>query len=215
MFLWVLGELALRRGLGPLLAPPLGSPIAADMALIAVGFPVLAGVLAWVGRRHGIDRPDWDYEFSAKTVGLGVAGVVAYFVALVGVLLVMLLVGFDPETGIPAGVGTTAMATWVVALLLVVNGVVVPIAEELAWRGVIQTALMDSWGVLAGSAVAATGFVLKHVIVDMGAPPIRLASLVILAVIFSALRARWGTGASTVAHLGANLLATGMSVVTL
>jgi len=100
----------------------------------------------------------------------------------------------------------------VLVAFLLVNGIVVPIAEELAWRGVIQTALMDAYGALAGSTVAATGFVQKHVDVDGGADPLRLASLVILAAIFSALRVRYRTGSSTVAHVGANLLATGIAL---
>ncbi|WP_415381570.1 lysostaphin resistance A-like protein [Halosimplex sp. TS25] len=215
MVLWVVVEIALRWELVALLAGPIGSPRGADMLLVGIGFPLLAGAIAWLGRRRGIEPDDWDYEVSLRSVAAGIGGVVAFFVALVAVVLVITAIQGMPDAGNATPVVEPGAAAWVLAALLIVNGVVVPFAEELAWRGVIQTALMDSYGVLAGSAIAATGFVLKHVVVDGGADPIRLASLVILAVIFSALRARWGTASSTVAHLGANLLATGLALASL
>ncbi|MFC7139344.1 CPBP family intramembrane glutamic endopeptidase [Halosimplex aquaticum] len=215
MVLWVVAEIALRWELVAILADPIGSPRGADMLLVGIGFPLLAGAIAWLGRRRGIEPEDWDYEVSLRSVAAGVGGVVAFFVALLAVVLTITAIQGMPDAGTATPPVEPGAATWVLAALLIVNGLVVPLAEELAWRGVIQTALMDSYGVLAGSAVAATGFVLKHVVVDGGADPIRLASLVILAVIFSALRARWGTASSTVAHLGANLLATGLAVAAL
>ncbi|WP_459193792.1 CPBP family intramembrane glutamic endopeptidase [Halosimplex sp. J119] len=215
MVLWVVVEAILRWELVAVLTDVVESGRGADMLLVGVGFPLLAVAIAWLGRRRGIDLEDWDYDLSLRAVGAGIGGVIAYFVALVAAVLAITAIFGQPDTTAPTAVVEPGAATWVLAVLFVVNGIVVPLAEELAWRGVIQTALMRSYGVLAGSAVAAAGFVLKHVIVDGGASPVRLASLIILAVIFSALRARWGTASSTVAHLGANLLATGLAIATL
>ncbi|WP_123533813.1 CPBP family intramembrane glutamic endopeptidase [Halosimplex salinum] len=210
--LWVLVEVVLRWELVALLAGPVGSPRGADMILVGLGFPLLAGAIAWLGLRRGIEPADWDYEFSLRSMAAGVGGVVLFFVGLLAAVLVLAAIRGMPDAGTATPVVEPGAGTWVLAALLLVNGVVVPVAEELAWRGVVQTALMDSYGVLAGSTLAATGFVLKHVVVDGGADPLRLASLVILAAIFSALRVRWGTASSTVAHLGANLLATGIAL---
>jgi membrane protease YdiL (CAAX protease family) len=50
--------------------------------------------------------------------------------------------------------------------LLLVNGLVVPIAEEWLWRGVIQPRLVTSLGVGAGVTLTAALFSVKHAVVD-------------------------------------------------
>lgn len=139
-------EFLLRRGVVTLVADPLGSPLGADMAAILVGFPPLAGGIAWWGTRRGVDPADWDYEVSLRTVGAGVAGTLAAFV-LYAVLASVYTTVLGMESSVaPAAPGTGSEATWAPGLLLLVNGVFVPITEELAWRGAIQTALAESYG---------------------------------------------------------------------
>jgi len=211
--LWVLVEFALRRGLAPLLAEPLGTGLGADMASVAIGFPLIAVGIAWAGIHVGISPSDWEYKLSLRSVGAGLVGWLAYLVLYVGAVAVYTSVLGSQSSITPTALGVGDAPVWAAALLLVINGVVVPITEELAWRGVIQTALMDAYGTSIAIVVTATAFVLKHLVVDMAAPPLRVTSLVILALILSGLRARYGTTSSTVAHLAANGIATATLVL--
>ena len=209
MAAWVLLEFAFRRGLVALLAEPLGTGRGADALVLTFLFPVVAGVVVWLGTRVGIGRADWDYDVSLRTVGAGLGGVVAYFAAFLGLVALLTSVfGLQTPSVSPTALGTAAAPAWALAFLLLGNGVVVPITEELAWRGVIQTALTESYGTYVAVGVTALAFVAKHLIVDLAAPPFRVASLAVLALIFGGLRARYGTASSTVAHLLVNLFAT-------
>ncbi|SFR86355.1 CAAX protease self-immunity [Halomicrobium zhouii] len=210
ILVWVALEFAFRRGLGPVVAEALGTPGAGDPLMLALAFPLIAGFIAWWGTRVGIHRPNWAYETSLRTVGAGVGGLVVYFVLYLAALLALVAVGsvaIPPEAAQSTGF-RTGLPTWVLVAFLLGNGIVVPITEELAWRGVIQTALTESYGTYAAVVVTALAFAGKHLVVDLAAPPARVASLVVLAFVLCGLRARWGTTASTVTHLLANFLAT-------
>lgn len=207
---WIVVEVALRRGVVWILADVVGNARGADVILLAVGFPLLAyGIARW-GMQRGIVPSDWDYDVSIRSVGLALAGVVVYYV-IIGAFTV----GYTQIVGTPQSAATSAALAesvgrtlWIAAMLFLANGIIVPITEELAWRGVIQTALMDSYGTYVGGALTAVAFVGKHLIVDGGASPLRLVSLVVLGFIFCGLRARYGTASSTVAHLVANGIST-------
>ncbi len=213
MVAWVLLEFAFRRGLVGALAEPLGTGRGADALVLTFLFPVIAGVVVWLGARAGVGRSDWEYDVSLRTVGAGFGGVVAYYVVILAVIVALttLLDVQAPSVG-PTALGTAGAPAWALALLLVGNGVVVPITEELAWRGVIQTALTERYGTALAVGVTAVAFVAKHLIVDLAASPFRVASLVVLALVFGVLRARYGTASSTVAHLAVNLLSTAQLV---
>lgn len=92
--------------------------------------------------------------------------------------------------------------------MFVVNGVLAPITEELAWGGVIGTALAESCGTWLAVVVTALAFVLKHLVVDMAAPLFGVTSLVLIAFPYCGLRARYGTASSTAAHLTGNPITT-------
>ncbi|WP_372480403.1 lysostaphin resistance A-like protein [Halomicrobium sp. HM KBTZ05] len=207
---WVAVEFLVRRRGTPLLADAVGSGAGADMLLIALTFPALAVLAATIGNRRGIGPNRWRYELSRGAVLGGLVGVVVYFVLLLAFAVVYVFTVGVPSVPTPSGGAETAV--WVLVTLLVVNGVVVPIAEELAWRGVVQTALVDAYGPVLGISVTATAFVAKHVVVDLGAPTFRLVSLIVIAVVLGVLRHRYGTASSTISHLGINLLATGISL---
>jgi len=206
--LWVLLEFAFRRGLAPALAGPLDTATGADMLSVAVAFTLLAVIIGRLGRRTGIDRTESIGTISRKAVGAGLAGVVGY-VLLYGsaVIVASALFELNPSAGM-ATTNTGDTPTWAPILLLAVNGVLVPITEEIAWRGVIQTALTDAYGSAIAIVLTAAAFVLKHLIVDLAVSPFRTTSLVILAVILCGLRARYGTTSSIVTHLVVNSLAT-------
>lgn len=210
MAAWVLFEFAFRRGFAPALVDPLGTGLGADMVSIAIGFPLIAAGIALLGRRAGIHRSDWAYETSLRAVGAGIAGFVGYVVLYGAAAAVYTSVlGLEPSIG-TADLGVGGAPTWALGLLFVVNGILVPITEEFAWRGVIQTALTDAYGTWIAVLVTAVAFVAKHLVVDLGAPLFRVTSLVIMAAIVCGLRARYGTTSSTVAHLLANGVFTGL-----
>lgn len=212
---WIVAEIVLRWGLAQILVGVVESARGADMILLGIGIPLLAYGLAQWGMQRSIGAADWDYNISVRSVGSGLAGTFLYFLVIVGVTFGYIqIVGTAPSgstsTTLTESVGETL---WVAVLLFLVNGIVVPITEELAWRGVIQTAFMDSFGTYIGGTITALAFVLKHLIVDAAAPFLRVASLVTLAFILCGLRARYGTMSSTVAHLGANSIASALVVL--
>lgn len=205
---WIVVEVALRRGVVWILADVVDvvGYVRADVILFATGFPLLAyGIARW-GIRRGIVPAEWDYDISVRAIGFGLASVVVYYVVIGAAT-----VGYSQIVGTPqSAAASTALAEsvggtlWVTVLFFVANGVIVPITEELAWRGVIQTALMDSYGVYVGGALTAVAFVGKHLVVDGGASFLRLTSLVVLGFILCGLRARYGTASSTIVHLVVN-----------
>lgn len=212
MVVWVLFEFGLRRGFGPQLANALDSYFAAEGAIMIFAIPVVAGLIAWWGTKRGIDPADWEYVVTLRSVGAGIASVVGYWVIyLVMVIVIVAIVGMEQAAAASGGIGDGQ--TWAIALYFVGNAVFVPISEELAWRGVIQTALTESYGTYVAIVVTALAFVAKHLIVDLAVVPIRLGSLLILAFILCGLRALYGTASSTVAHLGMNMIATGLLVL--
>lgn len=205
---WVIVEVVLRRGGVRILADVVGNARGADVLLIGVGFPLLAYGLAQWGMRRGITPPDWDYAVSVRSVVLGLAGTISYFVVYVGITIgYTRLAGTPPTATNTALVENASETLWIAIGFFFVNGVLVPITEELAWRGVIQTSLMKSYGTYAGVTITAIAFVLKHLIVDAAAPFLRVVSLLLLAFLFCGLRARYGTASSTVAHIAANSIA--------
>ena len=91
-----------------------------------------------------------------------------------------------------------------VVLFLLAHGLVAPITEELAFRGVVQTALTRERGPLGGVPGAAMLFSLKHLLVDGSLE--RMLPVVVLALVLGIVRERWGTGASTVTHATVNVV---------
>lgn len=207
---WIVVEVALRWGVVWILADVVGSIRGADLILLAIGFPLLAyGIARW-GMRREIAPSDWDYDVSVRPIGLALATVVVYYV-VIGAFTV----GYTQIVGTPQSVSTSAAlaenvseALWVAIMVFLANGIIVPIAEELAWRGVIQTAFMDSYGTYVGGTLTAVAFVVKHLIVDVGPPFLRFVSIFVLAFLLCGLRARYGTASSTVAHLAVNSIST-------
>jgi membrane protease YdiL (CAAX protease family) len=205
---WIALEAGLRRGLVSRLDPVVGAA-AADWTILLVGFPAMAAVLAAVALRAGHRPADWGYDLSLRAVGAGLAGVVVTVPATAATGYVdSALFGLD-ETGAEfASAVTDALVAnpELAVVFLLGNGLAVPLAEELIWRGIVQTDLTDAWGALAGVAVTAALFALKHVVVDGSIA--RLTSLVVMALLFGVVRHRYGTVASTVTHVGVNALST-------
>jgi membrane protease YdiL (CAAX protease family) len=203
---WAVGEFLIRRVVAAGIAAVFDAPVVAYVLAIALAAVVLGTAVAALGARWGVERADWELAFNPRSVLAGVAGAGAYFAGYVALLAVLVsIVGIDAGTG--GDLGLADASTAVLVGFVLANGVLVPIAEEVAWRGVVQTALTDAWGVWLGVSVTAVCFVAKHFLVDLAAPPVRVASLVVLAIVLGALRHRYGTGSSTIAHLAVNLVA--------
>lgn len=204
---WIVLEVALRRGAVPHLASLVGTPFGADWAMLAVGFPAVAGLLSWIAVRRGSDPAEWGYEWSARSVVAGVVGIGAVIaVTAVTGRIDSALFGLEGvEAAFTAAVGDAVRATPALAVLLLVgNGVLGPLAEEQVWRGIVQSELVDSWGAVAGIAATAVLFALKHVVVDLSVA--RLTTLLALGLAFGILRHRFGTVSSAITHVGVNTI---------
>jgi membrane protease YdiL (CAAX protease family) len=203
--IWLVFEFLARR-LGTFaLGSWLGNPRAGDLALSLFAFPIIAWGIACYAASHGIDRQAWGYRWSLQTVAVGALG----GLLIIGLLFVTAqvdraLFGQGAAQAAQAQAGFES-STLVMLLLLVVNGVVIPISEELVWRGVVQTALTRAWGLAAGVGVTALAFAFKHVLIDGSLA--RITTLLAFALVVGLIRARWGTGSSTITHVVANLLA--------
>lgn len=202
--LWVVGEFAIRRGLTPPIGDGVGSPGSGFLATLALTGAVLGPAVAVLGTRVGISPRDWDLSLTRGGV-LAVVGVVVAYYAVIAVasFVYVSVLGGDLSGAGLAG-AFDGVQSWVLVGFVLANGVLAPVAEEVAWRGVVQTALVDAYGATVGIAVAAAVFAAKHVVVDLGAGPMRATTLIFLALAFGVLRHRYGTSSSIVAHVLAN-----------
>jgi membrane protease YdiL (CAAX protease family) len=95
---------------------------------------------------------------------------------------------------------------WSAGLLLVTNGVIGPVCEEFAWRGVLQPRMSARFGAIQGLVLTSLLFSLKHCAVDFSFG--RFFAIVAFGLVAGAIRNRWGTSTSAAAHVTANLLST-------
>lgn len=95
--------------------------------------------------------------------------------------------------------------------LLAVNGVVVPLAEEWLWRGLIQPRLAGALGAVPGLLLTSVLFSLKHAIIDASLG--RLLAIVWFGGVMGVLAARYGWRVAAAAHVLANTLATLVALV--
>jgi membrane protease YdiL (CAAX protease family) len=174
-------------------------------------FPLVAGMLSWVALWRGHIRQRWGWTFSARAIGVGVGGGVVLF-ALLGVTAPIdaALFGSGGDPG--AGSGFADVSAVLLAAYVVGNGVLVPIAEEQVWRGIVQTEFVERLGVAGGILLTAVLFSLKHAVVDWSLA--RLVTITVGGVGLGLLRHRWGTASSTVGHVTLNLAASLVVILT-
>jgi membrane protease YdiL (CAAX protease family) len=205
--LWTLIEFFIRRVIGPAFGRVIGDNLANDMLISLVGAPFSAWIVGKSGAKNGFGPETRDYRWTSRAAGGGVAAGVVGLVssAVTGRIDSALFGGRDVEL---FGDETPAVAS---GLLVAVNGVVVPVTEEFAWRGVVQTALVERFGSALGVGATSIAFALKHVIVDRSVS--RFTTLLTLGAVLGIVRHRLGTGASTAGHVTANLTASALAVV--
>jgi membrane protease YdiL (CAAX protease family) len=209
---WTAIELAIRW-VGPLLvlmASPASEGLAGRLETTdAWGLLGTATVLWMCFRRRarsvGLGWADLGYRCGRGAVLAGVAGgiVVLPVAALTAAFLDVPGFGLSWD-GLFRGIREAGPC--VAALMVLANGLVGPTVEEYAWRGYIQRAAIAAWGPAAGVTATSLAFVVKHVIVDLSAA--RVASLAAIGLGLGVIAVRWGTVASTVAHVLVNTSAT-------
>jgi membrane protease YdiL (CAAX protease family) len=165
----VLVEYGARHLLAPAL-PVLATPHVDDMAVTGAAYVALSLVVA---RAVGARAANGVLSAVAQAAGAWQAWV-GGILALVSALLFGLVDHFAwggvtlPSFSLPASTTTLAAnARWLEpASMLLVNGLVVPVAEEWLWRGVVQPRFVSRMGLGAGIAVTAILFSAKHAVVD-------------------------------------------------
>lgn len=148
----------------------------------AVGFAVTAGVyLLYRGRGLAYVRLRLP---APRNAALGIGGLLALLAAIVGVnvALGVLGVGRAVDHGL---VGYGRLAPDVLLLFAGLSVLVIAPAEELLFRGVIQTRQVDAYGIEAGVAVASLVFALAHLpVYGVVTHPTVILALFALGVVF-------------------------------
>jgi membrane protease YdiL (CAAX protease family) len=107
----------------------------------------------------------------------------------------------------PTSVAIVAMAV----LAIVMNGLWVPLAEEMVWRGAIYGNLKPSLGIWLSVIVTALLFSLKHVAVDLSLS--RVLMVFLFGFWLALIREYTGLAGAALAHVAANTTATALALV--
>ena len=199
---WTLIEVISRQVVGRKLGQHLNDALAADMLATLSALPVTSALVARLGTENNIKTERREYRLTPRAVIGGlVGGIVCVLLPAVTMRVDSVLFGEQPEHNVINDETSVAGRS----LFAAVNGVAIPVAEEFTWRGIVQSALTDRFGGTTGISLTGTLFTLKHVVVDRSLN--RLTTLLAIGTVFGVLRYRLGTGASTIAHVTANLLA--------
>ena len=219
MIHWTVAEFALRGPLTHLLLEGLrrtgmavspASRLEISAFLIAPITSALGALFVFRARREALTPRMLGYQGGRRHVVAGALGGVAVLMVstLAGMADSSLFAGSEILERFMTHVGAAGVPA-LVALVLG-NGVMVPVVEEFAWRGFIQTRLVKAWGPSAAVVATATAFALKHIVVDGSV--VRTTTLLTGALTLGLIRHRYGTTASTLAHVILNVVGTAASV---
>lgn len=210
---WTTIELLAGVAVGATVGAAVGNAFVGVLVATLVGFPIAAWAAARYGRRAGVERGDWDYDVDPRRVAIGLVAGAASLLLVVGTGLVVeaLDLGGSARTAFGFVLVDLRAGPWVLVLFALAHGIVAPLAEELAWRGVVQTALVRSAGTAVGILSTALLFTAKHAFLD--ASLARVPSVLLLALVLGVVRHRWGTAASTLGHAVVNLGAVALLAV--
>jgi membrane protease YdiL (CAAX protease family) len=220
----VVTEYLARRVLAPSL-PTIGAPVVNDMLATALAYGLLAAIVA--------PKPERSVAAFRRALGGILAGARTWLpwigaVAFLGSVIVLTpldavlwgTVRLPSFTAPPSTMVLFASAATplTVLSLLAVNGVVIPLAEERLWRGLIQPRLRGAWGLAPALLTTAVLFSLKHVVVD--ASPGRLLALSVGGLVLGVVAYRAGGAAggttgwrtSALSHMVGNLVATSLAL---
>jgi len=210
---WTVIELVVGLGVSSSVGTLLDNTLVGVLVATIVGFPIATLFAIRYGNRVGIDRSAWEYTTDGRTIFLGFLAGAFTVLAVYSIGFVQASLG-GTETAVAAfGFLLTDLEAgfWVVVLFALAHGILAPVTEELAWRGVVQSALVRAEGVAIGIAITAVLFTAKHALVDVSLA--RVPTVLVLAVVLGIVRHHWGTTASTVVHLVVNLTSVGLLAV--
>lgn len=177
-------------------------PVAVQLLLLLPGWIVLLAVPWVLAGIVGKARPGWTRAFERSDIGMGIGwGIALQLPILFVVALIMQLVlgEFEPS-GRALTIVDSATSPALVVLLVLSVGVGAPIVEEIFYRGLVQPALIRSFGVPAGIAVASLIFGAVHMSL------IELFPLSVVGLVFGILAHRTGRlAAPIIAHMTFNL----------
>ena len=172
-----------------------GSLLGAQELGLLVGMPLLALLFLRRAERDGQAVP---FPVNRRVLLIGAAAGIALLVADGGANQLDRLLFGTPHRS------SGDVPVWAAVLLLVTNGVIGPVCEEFAWRGVLQPRLTARFGTANGLLVTAVLFSLKHCVVDFSFG--RLFAILAFGLVAGAVRIRWGTSTSAAAHVTANVI---------
>ncbi|MDR7523198.1 MAG: CPBP family intramembrane glutamic endopeptidase [Armatimonadota bacterium] len=206
-------ELVMRGGVGGALAVALihdeerlfGTIGLVESIALWLAMLVLGAFFLRKARRQHLQPADLGYRISRVAVLIGLASGAA-ILGLVGAASEIDQRLFDQSRALEFRRSLSEAGLVNAVILIPANGVLTPIVEEFAWRGYIQRRLIVAWGAPGGILVTSLLFAGKHVVVDLWLG--RTVVLILGSLALGVVGARWGTLASTVAHLSANLSAT-------
>ncbi len=184
----------------------LGTVLWVNVVLLVPTTLVLAWLFARRARREGLTRAAPAYRPWRVGVWPALGAVVVIF-GMVGAFGPWERALFRDERRERVREEAQRTAGWRVGLVAVpANGLLVPVVEEFAWRGYIQTRMVLALGRPAGIVITAVLFAAKHVVVDRSLG--RVFTLMGGALVLGGVGARWGTQASTITHVVLNVVAT-------
>ena len=210
--LWVSFEPVGRMVGAGAIGPAIDSVMAGEILGVMLSMAAAAWIIARYGQANGISAEDWAYRWPPATIGIGAAAGALAIGLMFATTLVDQAIWGPPADALARFSERLQAGTWVALLFLIGNAGLVPICEELAWRGVVQTALVRALGAWVGIGVTVVLFAFKHALIDASLE--RITTLLMLGLVFGVARHRWGTGSSTVAHVLVNLFSTGLVVAT-
>lgn len=188
--------------------PPLG-----QLGMLQFGLLIPTMLALWWAfdrriRRDRVSLAELGYRF---TWNAGLVGI-ACGICMLGLLLVTDAIDtriFGEDSSTLMTMIATSPMLGILALLLG-NGLLVPVVEEMAWRGYIQGRLALGWGPRVALVVTAVLFAGKHMVADISFS--RTVTLVLGSLALGVIRYRWGTFPSTLAHFLENFTATTAAV---
>lgn len=199
-------EYASRRVAAPAL-PVLASPSVNDMLASGAAYIALSVLLvivfreAWSLPGGPVSLLGRRQPWMGAIAALAAAPLAMVDRALWGSVRVPSYSSEPNETVLLAGV------VWLAPVVLVaVNGVVIPIAEEWIWRGLVQPRLVGALGAVAGIGLTAVLFSFKHAVVDASLG--RLSFIVAGGVVLGLVARSTSWQGSAISHVVMNTVAT-------
>lgn len=192
MVLWtILAQLVVALPMRALGYAPT-DPLAIGLALVAIQFVTLGGVVAWLAARRALSwrvfgplRPRLRHVLIGVGVGLG-----GFLIATILPELIRRSLDIPPpdRQEILEAVATTGTRAW---LLILVAVLLAPLVEEIVYRGMLFQSLRHRLGLWPAVGLSSLTFAFVHL--ELLAQPLAIAALLVLGVWLAAAFHRTGS----------------------